>query len=294
MPNGILVIDKPGGWTSRDVVNKVRNLTGEKKVGHAGTLDPMATGVLPIFLGRATRASDFLMQSEKEYEASLLLGLTTNTQDTTGEVIAQSKSIPERSEVEKALHLFEGKIQQIPPMYSALKYNGKRLYELARNGVEVERKPRPITIFYIRILTQISKYEYRLLIRCSKGTYIRTLCNDIGLALGCGGVMSALRRTEDAGFTIEQAITLEHLQQKIREQMISDVLMPIDSLFSDIPAYTVTGAAERLCRHGNPFPTSEPDGQYRIYGSSGEFYMLGKAINGTIYVTKNFMDSTTL
>ncbi len=201
MPTGIIIIDKPQNWTSMDVCGKLRRLYGERRVGHAGTLDPMATGVLPVFVGRATRAVEFAEHGEKEYLAGLRLGISTDTQDTTGEVLAEQPVACSRSEIEDVLGRFRGDIEQIPPMYSALKVNGQKLYQLARKGKTVERKPRPITIYELELGEQIGENEYALRVKCSKGTYIRTLCQDIGDALGCGGCMSSLRRTMAAGKT---------------------------------------------------------------------------------------------
>lgn len=186
MANGILIIDKPAGWTSHDVVAKLRGILHEKRIGHAGTLDPMATGVLPVFVGRATRAVEFAAEREKEYLAGLRLGLTTDTQDTTGTVTATHPVTAGRADLEAVLPQFTGDILQIPPMYSAIKRQGQKLYELARRGQEVERDPRPVTIHALEILDQPSPTEYTLRVACSKGTYVRTLCHDIGQALGCG------------------------------------------------------------------------------------------------------------
>ena len=199
MANGIIVIDKPQEWTSMDVCAKIRGVLHERRVGHAGTLDPMATGVLPVFVGRATRAVEFASESEKEYIAGLKLGVVTNTQDTTGQVVEERPVEADRAALEGALAAFRGEITQIPPMYSALKRDGKKLYELARAGKEVERAPRPVTIHALEVLDQTGPDRYTLRVRCSKGTYVRTLCHDIGAALGCGGCMSALRRRRLAG-----------------------------------------------------------------------------------------------
>ena len=203
MPNGILIIDKPEGWTSMDVCAKLRGVFHEKRVGHGGTLDPMATGVLPIFIGRATRAVEFTEKYDKEYIAELKLGVITNTQDITGEVLEMRPVQASRERLEEVLEQFRGDIMQLPPMYSAIKINGKKLYELARKGREVERPARPVTIKALELLDQQGEDLYTIRVRCTKGTYIRTLCHDIGQALGCGGCMSSLRRTETAGFTLE-------------------------------------------------------------------------------------------
>ena len=195
MPNGIVIIDKPQGWTSMDVCAKLRGILHEKRVGHAGTLDPMATGVLPVFVGQATKAVSFAEGGQKVYEAVLQLGLVTDTQDTTGETLEERAVTVTEDKVRAALGRFLGEIEQIPPMYSAIKVNGQKLYDLARQGREVARKPRKITIFDLALTQNLGNGQYALRIVCSKGTYIRTLCHDLGQALGCGGCMAALRRT---------------------------------------------------------------------------------------------------
>ena len=200
--NGILLVDKPADWTSHDVVAKLRGVLGERRMGHSGTLDPMATGLLVVFAGRATRAVSFSENHSKCYEARLRLGLTTDTQDTTGTVLSRCDRRVTRTELEAVLPQFRGDILQVPPMYSALKVDGKKLYEIARRGGEVAREARPITIEELTVLGEADG-DYVLRVRCSKGTYIRTLCHDIGAALGCGGVMSALRRTAVGGYRVE-------------------------------------------------------------------------------------------
>ena len=207
MANGIIIIDKPADWTSMDVCARLRRCLSERRIGHAGTLDPMATGVLPVFVGRATRAVEFASEGEKEYLAGLRLGQVTDTQDTSGRVLEEHPVSVTREDLEAALAPFRGPIQQVPPMYSAIKINGKKLYELARKGKEVERKPRPVTIHSLTVEQQLSETDYLIRVRCSKGTYVRTLCHDIGAALGCGGTMFSLRRTMAAGFSLEQAIS---------------------------------------------------------------------------------------
>ena len=210
MANGILIVDKPAGWTSQDVAAKLRGVFHERRIGHSGTLDPMATGVLVLFVGRATRAVEFAESDSKEYLAGLRLGLVTNTQDTSGETLETHPVAVTREELDAALDAFRGDISQIPPMYSAIKIGGKKLYELARKGQEVERKPRNITIFELAV-EDGSESDWNLRVRCSKGTYVRTLCHDIGQSLGCGGCMSSLRRTRAGRFTLEQAVTMEQL-----------------------------------------------------------------------------------
>lgn len=271
-----------------DVCARLRRLLGERRVGHAGTLDPMATGVLPVFVGRATRAVEFAERGGKEYLATLRLGVTTDTQDTTGEVLSAAPVACTRADVEAALAQFRGEIYQIPPMYSALKVNGKKLYDLARRGQTVERKPRPVTISALELLEQTGEADYQIRVRCSKGTYIRTLCHDIGQALGCGGVMASLRRTEAAGFTLAQAVTLDAVAAAAEEGKAEALLLPVDSLFGGRPALQIAGRNEQLCRNGNPFRTKAADGQYRVYGGDGAFLMLGECRNGEMRTVKSF------
>jgi len=290
MPTGIIIIDKPAGWTSHDVVAKCRRLLKERRVGHAGTLDPMATGVLPVFVGRATRAVEYAAGAGKEYIAGLRLGLETDTQDTTGTVLASSDAVIGREALEAALAPFRGDILQVPPMYSALKKDGKPLYELARKGREVEREPRPVTISTLEVLGQEGENRFRLRVACSKGTYIRTLCHDIGRALGCGGAMESLRRTRAAGFTLEQAVTVDELARAAEEGRAEDLLMPVDSYFSQYPALSIRPAQERLCRNGNPFFCEGRDGTYRVYGPDGAFLMLGRLEKGAMTTVKSFFE----
>ena len=285
MANGIIVIDKPAGWTSMDVCAKLRSIFQEKRVGHGGTLDPMATGVLPVFVGNATKAVEFADKSDKEYIAGLRLGVASITQDITGEVMETRPVACGRAELEAVLSRFTGAIEQIPPMYSAIKIKGRKLYELARKGREVERPPRPVTIHALEVLEQTGEAEYLLRVRCSKGTYVRTLCHDIGQALGCGGCMSSLRRTMAAGFTLEDAVTLEQVQEQG-----AALLRPVDGLFADCPAYHIRSPGqERLCRNGNPLsvPGLTP-GQYRVYGLEGEFLCLSRWERGKLRSVKNF------
>ena len=286
MANGIVIIDKPAGWTSMDVCAKLRGILKTKKIGHAGTLDPMATGVLPVFVGQATRAVSFAEGGEKEYVAGLRLGRTTNTQDTEGETLTQSPVTVGREELEAVLPRFTGEISQIPPMFSAIKINGQKLYDLARQGKEVERKARAVTIFSLEVVEQVSETDYILRIRCSKGTYVRTLCHDIGQALGCGGCMFSLRRTMAAGFTLDESVTLEQMQEGGEA-----LLRPTDSLFRDRPDYRLkTEKQEERCRNGNPFFIQEslPEGEYRIYGREREFLCLSRLQGDTMTSLKNF------
>lgn len=265
MISGIIVIDKEPGFTSHDVVAKMRGICGQKKIGHTGTLDPGATGVLPVCLGSGTKLCDMLTDSDKEYVAELLLGVRTDTQDITGTVLSDPWGIlgdgrtaetifretgPTETEVRKACEAFVGEYMQIPPMYSALKVNGKKLYELARAGREVERKARPVTIHELEIL-EISLPVVTIRVSCSRGTYIRTLCADIGERLGCGGTMKSLRRTRAGGFTLEDAITLEELQQMRDRGRLREAVRPVDSVFGESPSLHVGRDWTGLLLNGN-------------------------------------------
>ena len=286
MADGIVIIDKPVGWTSMDVCAKLRGILKTKKVGHAGTLDPMATGVLPVFVGNATRGVSFAEEGRKEYIATLRLGEITDTQDSTGTVLEEREVAVSRADVEAVLPQFVGQIEQIPPMYSAIKIGGQKLYDLARQGKEVERKPRQITIYELELLEQVSPAEYQIRVLCSKGTYIRTLCHDIGQVLGCGGCMSSLRRIMAAGYTIGEAVSIEDVQEQG-----GSLLRSTDTLFRHCGEYRLqTEKQEKLCRNGNPFAVQEslPDGDYRIYGADGTFLCLSRLENGTMTSVKNF------
>lgn len=284
MPNGIIIIDKPAGWTSMDVCAKLRGILHEKRVGHAGTLDPMATGVLPVFVGQATKAVSFAENGRKVYEAVLQLGRVTDTQDTTGETLEERAVTVTADDMRAALPRFLGEIEQIPPMYSAIKVNGQKLYDLARQGKEVARKPRRITIYDLALTEELGNGQYALRVECSKGTYIRTLCHDLGQALGCGGCMAALRRTEASGFGIGEAVTLEDAAREGEA-----LLRPLDSLFRAYPAFTIANAAlEKKCLCGNPLRVSLADGIYRVYGCDGTFLALSEARAGLLTSKRNF------
>ena len=284
MPNGIIIIDKPAGWTSMDVCAKLRGILHEKRVGHAGTLDPMATGVLPVFVGQATKAVSFAENGRKVYEAVLQLGRVTDTQDTTGETLEERAVTVTADDVRAALPRFLGEIEQIPPMYSAIKVNGQKLYDLARQGKEVARKPRRITIYDLALTEELGNGQYALRVECSKGTYIRTLCHDLGQALGCGGCMAALRRTEASGFGIGEAVTLEDAAREGEA-----LLRPLDSLYRVYPAFTIPNAAlEKKCLCGNPLRVSLADGIYRVYGCDGTFLALSEARDGLLTSKRNF------
>lgn len=280
-PNGVLIVNKPEGITSHDVVGKIRKLYGTRKVGHTGTLDPLATGVLVILLGRAAKAAEYLVADRKAYIARLTLGLTTDTEDITGKILTQSNDIPTRDAVMSACGEFLGRIKQIPPMYSALKVDGKKLYDLAREGIEVERAARDIEIFRLDCTSTDKANEYELLVECSSGTYIRTLCADIGARLSCGGVMSALHRVKAGGFDIENSHTLEELEALDTDARYS-LLAPTESLFEDLEAVKLPAFYEKLCRSGceiyqNKIGTKlEVGTRVRLYGSNCGFFALGE------------------
>ena len=288
MANGIIVIDKPAGWTSMDVCAKIRGVLHERRVGHAGTLDPMATGVLPVFVGRATRAVEFAAEGGKEYVAGLRLGVVTNTQDTSGTVLEEKPVSVDRAALEAALAPFRGDILQIPPMYSAIKRDGKKLYELARKGQEVEREPRPVTIYGLEVVDQTGPADYLLRVQCSKGTYVRTLCHDIGQALGCGGCMYSLRRTEAAGFSLDQAVTLDALLSAEDPQSL---LLPVDAYFAGRPILILKPEPEKKVRNGASLPAPGlPDGEYRVYSQSQEFLALCQVQDGRLTTIKRFFE----
>ena len=282
--NGIVIVDKPQGWTSQDVTARLRRVFNTRRIGHGGTLDPMATGVLPVFVDRATRGVEFFEHAEKIYEATLRLGLTTDTEDVTGTVLAQRDVGISEEEFLGILPQFRGKIQQIPPMYSALKVNGQKLCDLARKGKEVERQPREIEIFQLECL-EFNGDTARLRVHCSKGTYIRTLCKDIGEALGCGGCMAALRRVQAGEYTIDEAVPLEELLESVAPEKY---LRPVDSMFRNYPTVTLTANQEKRCRNGGAFTLNLPDGTYRAYAQSGEFLMLAKVESGVMSTIKSF------
>ena len=277
-----------------DVCAKLRGMFHEKRVGHAGTLDPMATGVLPVFIGRATRAVQYAAESDKEYIAGLKLGVVTNTQDTTGEILEERPVDVTRDQLLAVLDAFHGWIRQVPPMYSAIKVNGKKLYELARKGREVEREPRTVAIRALELLDETPPEGADCLLRaaCSKGTYVRTLCHDIGQALGCGGCMASLRRTRAAGFTLEDSVTLEAVQQAVDRGEGEGLLLPVDSYFAGLPVLVLKNAgAEKKIRNGAALAIRDmPDGEYRVYGMDKTFLALGRVAGGTLTTVKSFFE----
>ena len=284
--NGIVIIDKPQGWTSQDVTARLRRVFNTRRIGHGGTLDPMATGVLPVFVGRATRGVEFFEHAEKTYETVLRLGMTTDTEDISGNILTEQDAFVTGEQLEAVLEKFRGEILQVPPMYSALKVGGQKLVDLARKGKEVERQPRPITIHELKLLGMEAE-GIRLRVRCSKGTYIRTLCKDIGEALGCGGCMAALRRVQAGEYTISEAVPLlELLEMENPEQ----VLRPVDTMFRNYPAVTLTENQEKRCRNGNSFSVRLAEGTYRAYSQTGEFLMLAKVEGGVMSTIKSFFE----
>ena len=284
--NGIVIIDKPQGWTSQDVTARLRRVFNTRRIGHGGTLDPMATGVLPVFVGRATRGVEFFEHAEKTYETVLRLGITTDTEDISGTVLTEQDAFVTGEMLEKTLEKFRGEIMQVPPMYSALKINGQKLVDLARKGREVERQPRPITIHELTLLGMEAE-GIRLRVRCSKGTYIRTLCKDIGEALGCGGCMAELRRVSAGEYGIEEAVPLQVL---LETETPEQYLRPVDSMFRNYPKVVLTPKQETRCRNGNSFSVQMEDGTYRAYGQNGEFLMLAKVESEVMSTIKSFWE----
>ena len=275
MINGILNIYKEKGYTSHDVVARLRGIVGQKKIGHTGTLDPEAEGVLPVCLGRATKVCDMLTDKDKTYETVLLLGTSTDTQDITGRVLSEhSLDDPElpdgavtEEKAESCIRGFIGEYDQIPPMYSALKVGGKKLYELAREGKTIERKSRKVMIYDIRI-KDIDLPRVRMEVKCSKGTYIRTLCHDIGEKLGCGGCMEKLLRTRVGQFSLDQSLKLSQVEQMVREERIDEILMPTDSVFCDLEESRTKERFDVFGYNGNPLERKHLTGE--IAGKSAE------------------------
>ena len=282
--NGIILVDKPADWTSHDVVAKLRGILHERRVGHSGTLDPMATGLLTVFVGRATRAVQFAETYNKRYVASLRCGYSTDTQDTSGRVTAQTGISPTEAELTDVLPEFTGEISQIPPMYSAIKVSGKKLYELARKGETVERKPRTVNISELSLVGHDGD-DFVLSVSCSKGTYIRTLCNDIGERLGCLACMGALRRTNAGPFDVRGAHPLSEISEGPERYII-----PVDSLFSEHPAIELSAAQTAKLKCGNILNVSAKNGTYRVYGENGDFLALANVSAGKLKTIKSFFE----
>ena len=281
---GIILVDKPADWTSHDVVAKLRGILHERRVGHSGTLDPMATGLLTVFVGRATRAVQFAETHNKHYVASLRCGYSTETQDTSGRVTAQTGISPTEDELTDVLPEFTGEISQIPPMYSAIKVSGKKLYELARKGDIVERKPRTVNISELSLVGHDGD-DFVLSVSCSKGTYIRTLCSDIGERLGCLACMSALRRTNAGPFDVRDAHTLSEISEGPERYII-----PVDSLFSEHPAIELSAAQTAKLKCGNILNVSAKNGTYRVYGENGDFLAIANISAGKLKTIKSFFE----
>lgn len=287
---------KPSGFTSFDVIAKLRGILKTRRLGHAGTLDPMAEGVLPVFAGSAAKAVDMLVCHDKSYRAKFALGIVTDTQDSTGNVVSENERAVSRDELERAAEAFRGDILQIPPMYSAVSVGGKRLYELARQGKTVERQPRPVTVYGLEILSyDEGERQGEMKISCSKGTYVRTLINDIGGALGCGGIMTGLVRTSACGFSLYDCVTFEELQRAVDGgEDMQKFLLPVDSVFKALPEARLDEARERMYRNGVKLDISKlpplPEGsdRLRIYGASGDFLGIAKKDGGLLRSEKNF------
>lgn len=298
--NGIIIVNKEKGFTSHDVVAKLRGILHTKKIGHTGTLDPDATGVLPVCIGKATKVCDLLTEKEKTYEAVIRFGLTTDTLDMTGTVLEEKPVHFTKDQLVETLAAFTGEIDQIPPMYSAIKINGKKLYELARKGQVVERKPRKVTIYELELLSEnLSENKCTIRVRCSKGTYIRSLCQDIGEALGCGAAMKALVRTGVGRFQIGQALTLSQIEDACRCQNPESLLLTVDSVFDQYRSCQVSEKAMRFLKNGNLVDASfcdtgekgPEDGEnFRMYGFDGDFYAIYhyEKKDGMFHIVKMF------
>lgn len=291
--NGILLMNKPQGFTSHDVVAKLRGILHTRRIGHGGTLDPMATGVLPVFVGGATKAADFAAAQDKEYVAGFTLGYCTDTQDVTGEMLQTSERYAAEYAVKQMVRRFIGPQQQVPPMYSAVKINGQPLYKLAREGVTVERKARPIEIYGIEYGGSPAENEYVLTVRCSKGTYIRTLLEEIATAMGQKGTMSALRRTAAGLYTEADAHTLEEILAA-KEQgsaALEALMLPVESVFTPLPLLMVEPWVEQHLYNGCPtshYPAA--DGRYRVRNAAGQFLGLANITGGVLRVEKLFVE----
>lgn len=283
LPGGVLAVHKGEGMTSHDVVNRIRRLYGTKRVGHAGTLDPMATGVLVVLVGRAAKACEYISSDRKAYRALLRLGITTDTEDITGEVLSECSCLPSAGQVAAACRDFVGEIKQIPPMYSALKVGGQKLYDLARQGVVIEREAREITIYSLSCEATEQADEFLLDIECSGGTYIRTLCADIGAVLGCGGVMAALERREACGISIGECATLDSLEE-MSDAERQERLLPVERLFSELSAVRLPEFFEKLFRSGCPIyqkkikTAFEVGSRVRVCDVNGNFFALGEVV----------------
>ena len=287
--NGIIVLDKPQGKTSHDMINFMRRMTGIRRIGHTGTLDPMATGVLPVCVGNATKVADMLTLSDKGYCAEFVLGITTDTEDISGNILSRCDVSVSREEIQNAIMSFVGEIEQIPPMYSAIKQNGKKLYELARQGIETEREKRRVTINSIDILDiDTEKFTAKINVICSKGTYIRTLCSDIGKKLGTGACMTSLRRTLTGPFTLDDAYTCTDIENNIDK--LSDMLMPVDKMFSEyMPIYLNEKQKKSIVNGVRMTWRDGVEGQcYRVYDENNTFLCISRCVDGKLHLEKSF------
>ena len=293
MMQGILIVDKPTDWTSFDVIAKLRGILGTRKLGHSGTLDPMATGVLPVFCGGASKAVDLQLDHTKAYRAVLKLGARTDTGDVTGTVLETAPVTAGEKELLEVLPQFVGSQMQTPPMYSAVKINGQPLYKMARQGIEVERKARPIEIFSLEYGGSPAENEYELTVRCSKGTYVRVLLEDIAAAMGQKGTMSALRRVAAGVYTEADAHTLEEIQAAKNEgpAALEALMLPVESVFGSLPLLTVAPKVEQHLYNGCPtsrYPAA--DGRYRVRNEAGQFLGLANIVGGVLKVEKLFVE----
>ncbi len=289
--NGIIIIDKPCSKTSHDMVGFIRRLTGIKKVGHTGTLDPEATGVLPVCIGNATKACELLTCEDKGYVAELALGMTTDTLDAEGEILTEQPVLCDEETIKKTIESFIGEIEQIPPMFSAIKKDGKKLYELARQGISIEREKRKITIHDIKILDiDTQKETVTIEVICSKGTYIRTLCDDIGMKLGCGAYMNKLRRTKSGRFSIDDAYTTEEIEKLVKENKFEDVLIPTDRVFVDYPEILVNDRYRDFIKNGVRVRVNGllENQVYRVYDKNKNFLCLSQCIDERLTLLKAF------
>jgi len=289
--DGIIVINKPFGKTSHDMVYFTRRLFGIKKVGHTGTLDPDATGVLPICIGKATKTAGMLTDTDKAYSAELVLGMTTDTLDASGEILTEQPVNVTKEEIIKAVNSFIGEVKQIPPMFSAIKKDGKKLYELARQGINVEREPRNVKIYDIKILDiDMENSIVKIDVECSKGTYIRTLCEDIGMKLGCGAYMNSLVRTKSAGFTLSNSHTVEQLQEMKENNILENVLIPLDTIFSDYEKIKLDEFLSKKAKSGIRIRTKiAQNGKiYRLYDENGKFMCISECVNNELVLKKAF------
>lgn len=288
--NGILVVDKPSGWTSFDVIAKLRGILKTRKLGHSGTLDPMATGVLPVFAGGAARAVDMQPNHDKAYTALVRFGLATDTGDVTGETLETSDKIITREELETALAGFLGPQMQTPPMYSAVKINGTPLYKLARQGKTVERAARPVTFYRLELLSQKAPNEFEVAVECSKGTYVRTLVEDVGKALGCPACLAGLRRTKAGVFDLTGSHTLEEIQAAADEGRVEELFLPVETVFTHLENFTVNEDTEKRLLNGAPtYRVYKKNGVYRLQSANG-FMGLGRVENNVLKVEKLFVE----